>query len=257
MSAFATLTPKDPSERIVSAAAYGQDSRQRLDVYAPDGAKARMPIVMFFYGGGWSSGSRSDYGWAARALASHGYIVVVPDYRLVPAVGYPSFVEDCARATRWATEHAAQYGGDPKRLFLTGHSAGAYMAMMLALDDQFLTGAGVDFADVKGAVGLSGPYDFYPFDVKSSQDAFGAYPKPEETQPIHYAGRPHRPPVLLIQGDHDKLVGPYNSVNLDRALRAAGNPSDLHLYPGLAHPDTLLALSIPFRGKAPILAQVT
>lgn len=257
LTTFATLTPKDPASRLATGASYGPDPRQRLDVYGPDHRAGPLPMVMFFYGGGWNSGSRTDYGWVAQALASKGFLVFVPDYRLVPKVVYPAFVKDCAAATRWAQDHAAQYGGDPSHIFLMGHSAGAYMAVMLALDEDFLREAGVDFSHVKGAVGLSGPYDFYPFDVSSSRDAFGAYPDPQATQPIRYAARPHRPPVLLIQGEQDKVVGPHNSINLDRALRAAGNRSTLRLYPTLAHPDTVLALSIPFRGKAPILSEVT
>jgi len=258
LSAFAAFTPRDPARKPAHGIAYGSGPRRMLDVYAPERPPAGpMPVVMFFYGGGWNSGSRADYGWVGQALASRGFLVVVPDYRLVPEVIYPSFVEDCAAATRWAQDHAADYGGDPSRLLLVGHSAGAYMALMLALDDDFLKQAGVDFAHVKGAAGLSGPYDFLPFDVASSRDAFAAYPYPRATQPITYAKRPHRPPVLLIQGQNDRLVGPHNAINLDRDLKAAGNPSTLRLYPTLTHPDTVLALSVPFRGKAPILDEVT
>lgn len=257
LNLFAAFTPRDPARHVGDAIAYGPGPRRTLDVYAPETGSGPWPTVVFFYGGGWNSGSRTEYGWAAQAIASRGFLVIVPDYRLVPEVIYPGFVEDCALAVRWAQDHAAQYGGDPQRILLTGHSAGAYMALQLALDDDFLRAAGVDFARIKGAAGLSGPYDFYPFDVKESRDAFGAYQgDPKVTQPITYAGRPNRPPVLLIQGLADRLVGPHNAVNLDKALRAAGNRSTLRLYPGLAHTDTAAALSIPFRGKAPVLEEV-
>ena len=138
LTAFAALTPKDAARRPVRGVAYGPDARQQLDVYAPPSPQGPAPVVVFFYGGGWNSGSRSDYGWAAQALASRGFLVIVPDYRLVPAVVYPGFVEDCALAVRWAQDHAGRYGGDADRLLLAGHSAGAYMALMLALDDDFL-----------------------------------------------------------------------------------------------------------------------
>lgn len=253
LQAFAALTPRDPAQRLGQAIAYGSDPRQRLDVYAPPRRQAPAPVVVFFYGGGWSSGDRGEYGWAAQALAARGFVVVLPDYRLAPAHPYPDFVQDGAAAVRWTQGHAAAFGGDPGRILLAGHSAGAYIALQLALDDDFLRAAGVDFARIKGAVGLSGPYDFYPFDVESSRAAFGHWPDPRDTQPIAYAGRPNRPPVLLVQGGRDSVVGPHNAVNLDRALRASGNASTLSLYPGLAHPDTVLALSVPFRGKAPIL----
>jgi acetyl esterase/lipase len=254
---FSTFTPRDSARHPGAAIAYGPHPRQTLDVYVPQKGSGPWPTVMFFYGGGWNSGSRGEYGWAAQAIASRGFLVIVPDYRLVPEVIYPAFVEDCAQSVRWAQDHAAQYGGDPGRILLIGHSAGAYMALQLALDDDFLRAAGVDYACIKGAVGLSGPYDFYPFDVKESRDAFGPYRgDPKATQPITYAARASRPPVLLIQGLADTLVGPHNAINLDKALRAAGNRSTLRLYPGFSHPDTVTPLSIPFRGKAPILAEV-
>jgi acetyl esterase/lipase len=258
LTAFNALTPRDPAVHAGRDLAYGPDPRQTLDVYTPEKPAAKAaPVLVFFYGGGWTSGHRQDYGFAGQAFASRGFVTVVPDYRLAPAHPYPDFVVDAAAAVRWARDHAAQYGGDPSRIVLVGHSAGAYLALMLALDDDFLRGAGVDFATIKAAAGLSGPYDFYPFDVESSRLAFGAYPDAKATQPITYAGRPHRPPVLLIQGEKDKLVAVKNTVNLARELKAAGNPVTVHLYPGLSHPDTVLALSVPFRGKAPILAETT
>jgi acetyl esterase/lipase len=258
LTVFNTLTPRDPATHAGRDIAYGPGPRRTLDVYVPRKAgPGALPVLVFFYGGGWTSGRRQDYGFAGQALAARGFVTVVPDYRLAPANPYPDFVQDAARAVRWAHDHAADYGGDPNRIVLAGHSAGAYLAIMLALDDDFLRAAGVDFGAVKGAAGLSGPYDFYPFDVESSRLAFGRYPDPRATQPIAYAGRPHRPPVLLIQGGRDRLVEVKNSINLDRALTGAGNPSTLRLYPGLSHPDTVLALSVPLRGRAPILAEVT
>ena len=256
LTAFNTLTPRDPANRAAVGLAYGSDPRQVLDVYTPKNPGAGpLPMLVFFYGGGWISGHREDYGFAGQALASRGFVTVVPDYRVAPAHPYPDFMQDAALAVRWARDHAAEYGGDPTRIVLCGHSAGGYLALMLAMDDDFLRDAGVDVSLIKGAVGLSGPYDFYPFNVKESILAFGQYPDPRATQPISYASRPHRPPVLLIQGEKDKIVGVHNAVNLDRALRQAGNASTLHLFPTLTHPDTALALSVPFRGKAPILAE--
>lgn len=257
LTAFNSLTPRDPALHAGRDIAYGPGPRRQLDVYAPLSRVGAAPVLVFFYGGGWTSGHRQDYGFAAQAFASRGFVTVVPDYRLAPQNPYPDFVQDAAQAVRWAHDHAAEYGGDPKRIVLAGHSAGGYLAIMLAMDDDFLRAAGVDFSVIKGAVGLSGPYDFFPFDVESSRQAFGRYPDPRATQPIAYAARPHRPPVLLIQGQKDKLVGVHNAVNLDRALREAGNASTLRLYPLLSHTDTAAALSIPFRGKAPILAEAS
>lgn len=255
LTAFNTLTPRDPAVHAGRDIAYGADPRQTLDVYTPHTTGGPAPMLVFFYGGGWTSGHRQDYGFAAHAFAARGFVTVVPDYRLAPQNPYPAFVQDAASAVRWAHDHAAQYGGDPSRIVLVGHSAGGYLAVMLAMDDDFLKAAGVDFSIIKGAVGLSGPYNFYPFDVESSRLAFGLYPDLKATQPISYAARPHRPPVLLVQGENDKLVGVHNAVNLDRALRKAGNPSTLRLFPELSHSDTAVSLSVPFRGKAPILSE--
>ena len=252
---FAALNRRDPGRRTVLGIAYGADPRQSLDLYRPDDRSDRRPMVVFFYGGGWTSGRRQDYGWVGQALASRGFLVAVPDYRLVPQVTYPAFVQDGAAAVRWAQDHAAQFGGDPDRLLLMGHSAGAYIALQLALDDDFLQAAGVDRSRIKGAVGLSGPYDMYPFNADYERALFGPYYASggRATQPISYADRPGRPPVLLIHGAADDDVAAKNSVALDRALRSAGNPSTLRLYPGMGHADTVYDLSRSFAGAAPIL----
>jgi acetyl esterase/lipase len=253
LSAFNTLAPRDAARHPGRDIAYGPGPRQTLDVYTPKSTAGPAPVLVFFYGGGWSAGRRQDYAWVGQALASRGFVVVVPDYRLVPDVRYPTFVQDCALAVRWAHDHAAAFGGDPNRILLAGHSAGAYNAVMLALDPAFLRAAGVDPSVIRGAAGLSGPYDFYPFDVAASRNAFGRWPDPRATQPIAYASLPGRPPIFMAQGGKDVTVGVHNAVNLDRDLRAAGNVSELKIYPELNHFNTVLSLSRPFRGKAPVL----
>lgn len=253
--AFDTVMPKDSeSRKVASDVAYGEGPRRQLDIYAPVTAgKGRLPVIMFIYGGSWANGTREGYHFAARALSAAGFITVVPDYRLVPEVYFPGFVEDCAAALRWTRAHAAQYGGDPDRIVLVGHSAGAYNAAMLALDPRFL---GRDRAAIKGFAGLAGPYDFLPLDGAISTRTFGRWPHPEETQPIHYADG-SAPPVLLLHGSEDDTVWPKNSINLDRKLRSLGVASELKVYPGLGHVGIVTALARPFRGQAPVLADVT
>lgn len=184
---FDTLVPKDRgTAKVASAVAYGSEPRQMLDVYAPHSDQiGGRPVIVFFYGGSWNSGTRSGYAFVGRALAAQGFLVVIPDYRLVPAVRYPAFIEDGAAAVRWAKAHVADFGGDPARIVLMGHSAGAYIAAMLAVDDRWLK---EDRRAVRGFVGLAGPYDFAPFDVEASRAAFGAWPRPNETQPVIWAG---------------------------------------------------------------------
>jgi acetyl esterase/lipase len=183
-------------------------------------------------------------------------VTVIPDYRLVPEVRFPAFIEDCAAAVRWAADHAAEHGGDASRIVLVGHSAGAYNAMMLALDAHYLRDAGVDAARVRGVVGISGPYDFLPFDVDASRNAFGQAPDAALTQPVHFA-RADAPPVLLLWGEADTTVGPRNLRGLDAALRAAGGRVETKTYPGVNHVGIMLALSRPLRGRAPTLGDVT
>ena len=245
---FSTFTPKDSGVRKVAHdVAYGPGPRRTYDVYAPDGAKD-LPLIVFFYGGGWNSGSKGEYGWFAIALAAMGYVVAVPDYRVFPEVVYPDFLDDSSAAVKTIVAHAADYGADGRKLGLAGHSAGAYNAVMLALDPRYL---GADA--VTACVGVSGPYDFYPFDVKESRDTFGQWKTPDETQPIHYA-RKTNTRFLLLQSRTDTIVGVHNAVNLDRKLEADGTACTLKLYDGLSHTDTAAAFSVPFRGKGTLYA---
>jgi acetyl esterase/lipase len=151
-------------------------------------------VVIFFYGGGWNAGSRGDYGFAGAAFASRQFIAIIPDYRLVPNVAFPTFVEDGALAVRWTRDNIRKYGGDPERITLAGHSAGAYNAAMLALDSRYLKSAGVDEETVRAIALLSGPYDFYPFTEARSRAAFGSFKTPRDTQPTTLCGAGRRRP---------------------------------------------------------------
>lgn len=243
------LTPGDGGvRRLVDGAAFGPEPRQRLDVWAPKSAAGPLPVVVFFYGGSWNSGLKDGYGFAARALAARGFVVVVPDYRLVPQVRWPAFVEDGAAAIRWVADHIAAHGGDPARIAVMGHSAGAHIALLLTLDRRW----GVA-GHIKAAVGLAGPYDFLPFTAGGAVDqAMGNAPDLKDTQPINFA-RADAPPLLLLTGDEDKTVLPRNSQRLANAVADMGGRAEARLYRGIGHIGILLALSKPFRGKAPVL----
>ena len=251
-----SLTPGDAgTDRIADDIAYGRDPRQKLDIYAPAGAR-NAPVVVFFYGGSWNSGRRQDYAFAARALAAQGFVTVVPDYRLVPQVRYPGFVEDGAAAVAWTAQNIARYGGNPAEIGVSGHSAGAYIAMMLAMDGRWLASAGAPGV-IKAAVGLAGPYDFAPFVPGGAADmAFGASPDIRETQPITHA-RAGAPPVLLLSGADDTTVLPRNADRLGAALQRLGSVAEVKVYPGIGHIGIILAVSKPFRGKAPVLDDST
>lgn len=249
------LSPRDrTARRVARDIAYGDDPRQGLDLYAPDG-EGPWPVVVLFYGGGWDSGSKDLYGWAAQALASQGFLVALPDYRIVPEVHFPAFVEDATAAVVHVRRIAGDHGGDPDRLGVAGHSAGAHLALMVTLDERYLATAGAPGA-IRAAAGLSGPYEFLPFDVAASINAFGQWPRPEETQPITYA-RSDAPPVWLAHGVRDVTVHAEDSELLAAAIEAVGGQAELKLYPELDHAATLAAFSPLFRRRAPVLADLT
>jgi acetyl esterase/lipase len=231
------VTPRS-SYQLEADIAYGDLPRQRLDVYhASEPRTTPAPVIVFFYGGAWSSGDRADYRFVGQALARAGFTVVIPDYRLRPEVAFPAFLEDGAKALRWTQDHVAGEGG----FFLMGHSAGAYNAMMLALDRRYGAAAGFDAARIRGVVGLAGPYDF-ELKTPSLQAVFGAAPNLRETQPIAFAAG-GAPPILLVTGDADETVNPENSRSLARALTATGSPVVMREVPGLGHLGVLLHLS--------------
>lgn len=241
------------ARQVAEGVAFGSHG-QKLDIWAPEAAPSgKLPVVIFWYGGGWAKGDRAAYAFAGRALAREGFLVVVPDYRKVPQVRFPAFLEDGAEAVAWVQGNIAGHGGDPARMAFMGHSAGAWQAVMLALDTGRLASAGADPGMVRAAVGLSGPYDFYPFDKPRSIAAFSQWPRPDETQPIAFA-RADAPPLLLATSDADTTVRPKNANNLAARLRDLGAPVEVKNYGPLDHEEVVMALSVPFRGKGPVLA---
>ena len=256
LALFDALGPRDAGGRLaVSDIAFGDDPRQKLDVFTPVAAVSDAPVLVFFYGGSWKSGSKEDYAFAAQAFAAQGFVTVLPDYRLHPEARFPAFLEDGASAVAWVRDNIAAYGGDPRKIVLAGHSAGAYNALMLGLDPSYLVRAGVDPHVVRAVAGLSGPYDFFPFDTGTATEVFGEVSDALSTQPIHFAG-PHAPPTFLATGENDTVVKPRNTLSLAAALREARVPIQERVYPRLDHTDTLLALSVTFRSKAPVLAEM-
>jgi acetyl esterase/lipase len=244
---------------LIAGQPYGRGPRQSLDIWVPDHAKAgdRLPVIIFFYGGGWDSGDRESYGFAGRALAGEGFLVVIPDYRLVPKAHWPDFLNDSAAAVAWTHEHIGTMGGDPDRIALMGHSAGAYNAAMLALDPQWLRGANSDPAVIRGVAGLAGPYDFLPMEKGGSADkAMGKVRPAEKTQPIAFA-HGDAPPLWLATGDEDVTVRPRNSQNLAAAIQSAGGSASVRIYPGIGHTGIVMALAAPFRSKGPVLAEAS
>jgi acetyl esterase/lipase len=241
--------------QVAHAVPFGEHG-QTLNIWrATDHSNAarQKPVLIFWHGGGWVKGSADDYDFAARAFANEGFVVVVANYRKVPGVLFPAFVEDGADAVRWTVDNIARFGGDPDNIAFAGHSAGAHTAVLLALDPYWLRAKGVDREVLRAAIGLSGPYDFYPFTEGRGKDAMGQYPDPARTQPITFA-RADAPPMLLVTSSEDVTVKPKNAINLSRRLHEMGAPVKLINYAGLDHEDVVMALSKPFRDKASVLA---
>ena len=247
---FNAVMPKDSGSARVGTAQFGPLPRQELDIYAPKPAPTgALPVIVFIYGGSWNSGDKGGYSFVGRALAARGFVVVIPDYRLVPQVHYPAFVQDNAAAVHWVRQHVRDYGGDPSRLVLMGHSAGAYNAAMLAYDPRWL---GADRVAVRGFIGLAGPYDFLPFAGPDVEAAFAGVSDPAATQPVNHASA-DAPPALLATADKDTLVRPQNSDAMDKALTAHGVAVTRVRYPGIGHVGLITSVAKPLRGHAPVL----
>lgn len=237
---------------LVHSESMGEHPKQKLTVYrtetstgdaADEGAK---PVFLFVYGGGWRSGDVDDYGFLARGLAPEGYVVVLAGYRLGPDGVFPRMLEDTAKAVAWTKNNIAKFGGDPDSIFISGHSAGAYNVAMIGLDPQWLGREGMDTSEVAGVLGMSGPYDFYPFDAESTKLAFGGADDPLKTQPINFA-RNDAPPMLLIQGEKDTLVRPRNAHILAKVVTEAGGAAKPAMFDEMDHNGPILALASPWR----------
>lgn len=226
----------------------GEAPTQTLSLYRTSQTADPAPVLLFVHGGSWDWGDPKDYGFVARSLAPEGYVVALSGYRLGEEGRYPAMLEDTAQAIGWLHANAARFGGDPKRIYLAGHSAGAYNIVRVALEPRWLAAEDVPATAIRGVVGLAGPYDFFPFDKDSTRAAFGGAPDPEATQPINHV-RPDAPPMLLLTGSADTTVKPRNTRALAAALEQAGVPVEARTYDGLDHSDVLVRLASPWRRK--------
>jgi len=238
--------------RVANDLSYGEGPRHTLDIYAPETVAASAPIVVFFYGGGWETGAKEMYRFIGYSLAAQGLVVVIPDYRLHPAVEFPAFMNDAAEAVTWTRANAAQFGGDPDRLFLMGHSAGAQIATLLSMDPEYLLSVSASPAEhsICGVIGLAGPYDFLPL-RGDLQAVFGPEANWPKSQPINYVSA-DAPPMLLLTGTSDGAVHYDNTLHLAERLREKGAEVDAELYAGLGHTGVIAALSDALTFMAPV-----
>lgn len=239
---------------------YGPDPRHRLDLFVPNGIKSgeRRKVVLYFHGGGWQHGDTPRHRFVGRALAAKGYVAAVSTYRLYPQVKFPAFMHDAAKAVAWVRANVARRGGDPGRVYLMGHSAGAHIAALLALDPRYLKAVAVPRRALAGVIGLAGPYVFNPKGWHSFAPIFEAHPNPS-ARPVDFV-RSFRtqggPPLFLLQGGADRLVKTHEGPGLAQAYRAVGGKARVKTYPALGHVGVLLAIAQPLRWRAPVLKDV-
>lgn len=236
--------------------AYGELDRQQLDIYLPTQRSADAgPVVVFFYGGGWEDGDKKDYKFVGEALTSHGITVVIPDYRVYPQVVFPDFVDDAAAAVAWTRSNINRYAGDKQQLFIVGHSAGAHIASLLALNPDYLKKYALTPDNVKGVIGLAGPYDFLPLKSDTLKTIFGPEAGRGKSQPINYVYGDN-PPMLLMVGERDLTVWPRNSYRLADKITEQGGEVELMRFPDYGHVAMVAKLAKPLRGNGALLQPI-
>ncbi len=232
----------------VASVVYDSQHSLALDVYRPIGpTTGKVPVVVFLYGGNWKTGERAQYRFVGRRLAQQGVLAIVADYRTFPRTTFPGFVEDGAGAVAWAQRHADEYGGDPQRLFVAGHSAGAQIAALIGTDPRYLAAHGMQPRDLAGVIGLSGPYDF---EITGYEDVFGPEAQWPRAQAVNFVDG-NEPPFLLVHGTGDTVVEAKDSQELADKLRAAGGEATLLWLPEAGHLAPLVGIRAP--GRQPTL----
>ncbi|MCX5765042.1 MAG: alpha/beta hydrolase [Gemmatimonadetes bacterium] len=200
------------------------DGKDRLDVFVPPEAKS-APVMVSFYGGALHDGDKSEQSYIGQRFAGAGYVTVVANYRHSPGVQHPAHVQDAAAAVAWVKKNIAQYGGDPSKIFLTGHSAGAYLLTLLMLDPTYLAAHGMKPADIRGGAPVSAFFYVERTGVAPDRpkDTWGTDPtKWKSASPASYV-RANVPPLLLLYADGDDAWRRQQQSDFAADLRAAGD----------------------------------
>jgi acetyl esterase/lipase len=240
----------DDRTAATSNIAYGESARQRLDVYRPRGAQ-HAPVVLFWHGGSWQRGGKDYYAFVGESLTRRGFVAVLPDYRLAPDHPFPDFLEDAASALRWTRDHAAAFGGDPDRIYLSGHSAGGHIALIVALDPQYLRAVGMAPREIAGVMSLAGPTGLENLRGSGLTGVFPQAIPDRAFSPIALAADhgSTAPPILLMTGLDDGVVPASNTGKLADAIRAGGGDVTAKFFPDVGHVGILLGFSGLFEGR--------
>lgn len=250
----ANLPVKLSSNEVVTDVAFGVEPWQKLDVYIPASAKPSMPVIVFTYGGRWQSGTKEMYAFIGDKFADQGFVTVIADYRKSPEVKFPTFVTDAAKALVWVDDHIGKYGGDASTIFVSGHSAGAHSAALLAVDERYLAAEGKSTKLIKAFAGISGPYDFVP----QAEDLKAIFAPPENYSqmqvPTFIRGR--EPPMLLLWGSDDKEVVRANLDTLVDKCKQQGVTVEVKIYPGVGHIDIVANQTWFYPGRATVITDI-
>ena len=234
--------------RVQRDVLYGKAARQKFDLYLPKAFMPPAPVVLFFYGGAFRAGRKEEYRVVGEALAQKGIITAVADYRIFPEGHFPDFLEDGARALASVHARIGEFGGDPSRIFLCGHSAGAYISVMLAANPAYLRAVNADVSSIRGVIAIAGRYHELPLGDSIAYEIFRG-PARAETRPATYIDG-KRPPFLLLAGAKDNKEVLDSHRLLAAHLRERGSPVEEHTYPNVGHMGIMVALAPGFRSLA-------
>jgi len=249
-AAMLNITVPRSGYRVHRDIRYGEHPRQRLDLYLPRNSPQPAPLVLFFYGGAFRAGRKSEYRVVGEALASRGIAAAIADYRIYPEARFPNFLEDGAKALAAVHALAGQHGADPARIFLAGHSAGAYIAVMLAANPVYLRGASADPAWIRGVIAIAGRYHELPLGDSMMLEIFRGPARPQ-TRPATFIDA-KRPPMLLAAGADESAAVLDSHAKLAAHLREQGSEVEEIIYPHIGHMGIMLALAPGFRHRAPL-----
>jgi acetyl esterase/lipase len=229
--------PLEDGIRLLTDVAYKQGhaltdyekDRCKLDAYLPREGQG-FAMLVWFHGGGLKNGDKDGRKVAgdavktakiARSLAAAGIAVVAPNYRFSPKVTFPAYIEDAAAAVAWARKHIAGYGGDPSRIFIGGHSAGGYLALMLGMDAHYLGDVGVKLSDIAGLIPVSGQTMTH-YTVREERGIGKFAVTADDAAPVHFA-RADTPPFLVLYADHDMAARAEENAFFVALMKGAGN----------------------------------
>jgi len=248
-----TITPSG-SYKLAKDVAYMDSetggARQKLDIYQPKQPKANAPVVVFVHGGSWDTGTKNIYKFVGEAFAGQGYTTVIPNYRLYPEVMYPEFINDTAAAIAYTAKRYSEQG-----VIVIGHSAGAYNAMMVTVEPEYLRAQGVDVCRaIAGMVGLAGPYGAFPLKADKYVTIFPDRHTADDA-PVNLINGP-TPPLYMAIGDADTTVSELHSLKLQEIIRARGGLADFKIYPDLTHTSVVKVLSRYFDEDSELKADI-